>query len=128
MSPICLDTSGWIEITHSGPNAAAFAEVFSSAVPVIVSTITLHEIARYTTRVAGQTATDQLLAFLHQYTIAPVTPEVATLAATLGTRHQLAMADALIYATSILHNATLWTQDSDFKELPHVRYLPKTTP
>lgn len=128
MNPICLDSSCWIEITHAGCNAAAFTKVLSSAAPVIVSTFTLYEIARYTTRVAGQAATDQLLAFLQQYTIAPVTPEIATLAATLGARHKLAMADALIYATSTTHNATLWTQDDDFKNLPHVKYFPKIKP
>ncbi len=91
MSSICLDSSGWIEITHAGANAAA----------------------------------DELLAFLQQHAVIPVTPEIATLAATLGIRHQLAMADALIYATARHQNASLWTQDADFKDLPHVRYFPK---
>lgn len=40
-----------------------------------------------------------------QHTIAPVSPEIATLAATLGVRHKLAMADALIYATALSHHA-----------------------
>lgn len=44
------------------------------------------------------------------------------LAASLGPKHKLAMADALIYATAITHNATLWTQDADFEDLPRVRY------
>ena len=35
------------------------------------------------------------------------------------------MADSLIYATSLAHNAVLWTQDDDFKNLPHVKYYPK---
>jgi predicted nuclease of predicted toxin-antitoxin system len=50
-------------------------------------------------------------------------PDQATPAATLGIRHQLAMADALIYATARHQSATLWTQDADFKDLPHVRYF-----
>lgn len=128
MSPICLDSSGWIEITHAGANAAAFAEALTAAAPVVVSTISLYEIARYTTRVAGEAAAGELLAFLQQHAVIPVTPEIATLAATLGIRHQLAMADALIYATAQNQNATLWTQDADFKDLPHVRYFPKSQP
>ena len=32
---------------------------------------------------------------------------------------------ALIYATTRHQNSTLWTQDADFKDLPHVRYFPK---
>ena len=128
MSSICLDTSGWIEITHDGANAQAFAKALSSSSPVIVSTISLYEIARYTLRVAGERATAELLAVLHQHTVAPVIPEIATLAATLGIRHQLAMADALIYATAQFHNATLWTQDADFKGLPQVKHLSKIKP
>lgn len=126
MSAICLDSSGWIEITHDGPNAKAFAKALSSAAPLIVSTITLYEIARYTTRVATEAAADELLAFLQQHTVIPVTPEIATLAPALGLRHQLAMADALIYATAQTQNATLWTQDADFKGLPQVKYFQKT--
>lgn len=128
MSLICLDTSGWIEITHDGANARKFAKALSSAAPVIVSTISLYEIARYTARVAGEAASGELVSFLHQHTITPVSTEIATLAATLGARHRLAMADALIYATAQHQNATLWTQDADFKGLPKVKYFPKTQP
>lgn len=125
MNPVCIDSSGWIEITHDGPNAKAFAETLASSSPIIVSVISLYEVARYTLRVAGEAATGELLAFLHQHAVTPVSYEIATLAATLGTRHKLAMADALIYATARNQNATLWTQGADFKGLPHVKYLPK---
>jgi predicted nucleic acid-binding protein len=125
---ICLDTSAWIEITHAGSNAQTFAALLTTGQPVIVSAISLYEIARYTTRVAGEAAAEELLTFLRQHTIVPVTDTIATLAATLGPRHQLAMADAIIYATAQTQNATLWTQDADFKKLPQVQYLPKSQP
>ncbi len=124
MSAICLDSSGWIEITHDGPNAKAFAKALASSAPVIVSTISLYEIARYTTRVAGLAAAEAFLTFLLQHAVTPVSAEIATLAASLASRHHLAMADALIYATARIHHATLWTQDADFKSLPHVRFFP----
>jgi toxin FitB len=126
MRPICLDSSGWIEITHAGPNAKKFSKALSSAEETIVSTITLYEIARYTTRVAGEQAASKLIAFMRQHTVAPVSAEIATQAATLGGKHKLAMADALIYATALAHQTTLWTQDDDFKGLPQVRYYPKS--
>ncbi len=40
-------------------------------------------------------------------------------------RYSLPLADSIIYATAILHAATLWTQDEHFKELPQVRHFPK---
>lgn len=124
MITYCLDTSAWIEITHDGPNASKFAKAVEKAETIIVSTISLYEIASYTTRVADENATAEILSFLYQYNPTPITSEIAELAATLGPRHKLAMADALIYATARFHNATLWTQDDDFKGLPHVRYFP----
>lgn len=33
------------------------------------------------------------------------------------------MADRLIYATTQLHRAKLWTQDADFEGLPGVNYF-----
>ena len=126
MSALCLDTSAWVEITHDGPNAAAFAKTLAKAESIIVSAITIYEIARYTDRFADENATAEILGFLEQYGPIPVTSRIAELAATLGSRHKLAMADSLIYATARTHNATLWTQNADFDGLPHVKYLPKT--
>ena len=125
MSAICLDTSGWIEITHAGPNARKFARAVADASSLFVSTISCYEIAKYTNRVAGENATEEILTLLRQYLVTPVTHEIATLAATLSVRHNLAMADALIYATARHQNAMLWTQDDDFKGLPHVKHFPK---
>ena len=90
MSAICLDTSAWIEVTHAGANAETFAKALSSAAA-------------------------ELLAFLQQHTVIPVTAEITT----LGIRHQLSMAHALIYATA-RH------QDADLKDLPHVHHFPKS--
>jgi predicted nucleic acid-binding protein len=128
MSAICLDTSGWIEITHAGPNATKFAKAVTDATSLFVSTISFYEIAKYTNRVAGEDATEEILTLLRQYLVTPVSHEIATLAASLGVRHKLAMADALIYATARGQNAILWTQDLDFKGLPHVKYFPKGEP
>jgi predicted nucleic acid-binding protein len=125
MITYCLDTSAWIEITHAGPNAPKFAKAVEKAETLIVSTISIYEIARYTTRVADENATAEILSFLYQYDPTPITSEIAELAATLGPRHKLAMADAFIYATTLNQNATLWTQDEDFKGLPNVKYFPK---
>jgi predicted nucleic acid-binding protein len=35
------------------------------------------------------------------------------------------MADSIILATARAHNATLWTQDEHFKDLPDVKYVEK---
>jgi len=42
--------------------------------------------------------------------------------------HTLPLVDSLTYATSRAREATLWTQDADFKGLPEVRYRPSRPP
>ena len=37
----------------------------------------------------------------------------------------LPLADSLIYATAQAHDATLWTQNQHFENLPGVKYFPK---
>lgn len=125
MSLQCIDTSAWIEITHAGRNAARFSELLAKPESIITSTISIYEIARYTTRVASEEASADFIRFIQQSIISPVTVEIAELAAAIAPKHKLAMADSLIYATALIHKATLWTQDADFDSLPHVKYFPK---
>jgi predicted nucleic acid-binding protein len=56
----------------------------------------------------------------------PLDGLLAISAARISTQHNLAMAGSIIYATAEAHAATLWTQDEHFKNLPNVRYFPKT--
>lgn len=43
-------------------------------------------------------------------------------------QHKLPLADSLIYAITLAHNATLWTQDDHFDGLPNVQCFPKINP
>jgi predicted nucleic acid-binding protein len=128
MTAICLDSSGWIEIAEGGPNAEAFAEALEPSQSILSSVISLYEISKYLTREVGETDAQELLAFIRNYPVIAVTEDLALSAANLSAVHQLAMADALIYATARSHKATLWTQDIDFEGLPNVRYFPKIKP
>lgn len=125
MMTYCFDTSAIIEITHDGANARTFAKALAKADKVVISAISIYEVARYTGHVAGEAATREILSFLYQYHIAPVSSDIAESAAVLGAKHKLAMADAIIYATALEHRAALWTQDDDFAGLTHVKYYPK---
>ena len=128
MTAICLDSSGWIEIAEGGPNANAFAEALEPSQSILSSVISLYEISKYLTREVGETDAQELLSFIRNYPVIAVTEDLALHAANLSAVHQLAMADALIYATARSHKATLWTQDIDFEGLPNVRYFPKIKP
>jgi predicted nucleic acid-binding protein len=62
---------------------------------------------------------------MQQGRIVELSASLALLAASLGLRHKLPLADSIIYATAQQSNALLWTQDTDFEGLEGVRYFAK---
>ncbi|MDO9401442.1 MAG: hypothetical protein Q7T46_08350 [Polaromonas sp.] len=63
-------------------------------------------------------------------TVVDLTPARAVAASKVGQAHELALAlaDAVMYSTSLEFNATLWTQDADYQGLSGVRYKAKFVP
>lgn len=126
MNAACLDSSAWIEIAHNGPNAQIFLKAAKEMEQVVVSTITLYEVWKYTVANADASRAQQLIDLLQQGVVVPPDARIAIAAANHSLVHKIAMADALIYATARAHKATFWTQDADFQGLAHVKYYPKS--
>jgi predicted nucleic acid-binding protein len=51
--------------------------------------------------------------------------EIALLASDMGKQYKLPMADSIIYATAVMCDAELYTQDKHFENLKRVRYFSK---
>lgn len=122
-----VDSSGWIEYFTDGPNAGQFADPINSRDAHIVSTIAIYEVSRWLDRKHGREAADLAVAMMNECTTINVDSDLAVDAASFSIVHQLAMADAIILSTARRFDATLWTQDADFKGLDGVRYVPKAT-
>lgn len=122
----CLDSSAWIEVFHGGSNAREFLKALHDISTVFVSSISLYEVWKYTILHADVARAKKIKQVMQQGIVVPVDSEIAIHAADLSIKHKLPLADSLIYATVLAHNAILWTQDSHFDGLPHVRYFPKT--
>ncbi len=117
-----VDTSGWIEYFFGGPNASFFAEPIESTTELIVPVVCLHEVFKKINRTVDEARALQAVAQMKQGRVVDVTEEIALRAALISLRHQLPMADSFVYATGQMEDATIWTQDSDFKGLPGVNY------
>ena len=120
-----VDSSGWLEYLADGPGADFFAPALEEPERLLVPTICLLEVARKLYRQRGQDAVIQTLALMREGRVVQLTSEIILLAARLGMECQLPLADSVIYATGRFYGATVWTQDSDFKDLDGVRYTPK---
>jgi len=120
-----VDSSGWIEYFLGRPNAGFFRTVIHDTSKLLVPTVCLLEVIRYVTRTASRDAAQEAAAQMQRGSVISLDEDLAHLAAHLGLRHSLPLADAIVYATSQAHKATLYTQDKDFEKLPGVRYVRK---
>jgi len=117
-----VDTSGWIEYFFGGPNAAFFADPIENTTELIVPVVCLYEVFKKINQDVDEARALQAVAQMKQGRILEVTEEVALRAALISVRYRLPMADSFVYATGQMEGAAIWTQDSDFKDLPGVRY------
>jgi toxin FitB len=65
------------------------------------------------------------MALMQQGTIVELSASLALSAARISLNDKIPMADSIMLATARAHGATLWSQDSDFENIPGVRYLAK---
>jgi len=57
--------------------------------------------------------------------VIPLDETLAIAAADIALQEKLAMADAIIVAVSQAHDCTIISSDSDLKDQPRVKYIPK---
>ena len=120
-----IDSSGWIEFVTDGPSAALFEKHMEKLQDVLTPSIVLYEVYKRLKRDSSEDAADKVAAMITKTRIIPLDESLALFAADVSLQHDLAMADAVVYATALLHKATLVTGDADFKGLPQVTYYAK---
>ena len=55
--------------------------------------------------------------------VVEVEETIALSAAKISVQYQIPMADSLIYASGVINDAIIWTQDKDFENLPNPTLL-----
>ncbi len=128
MSTNVVDSSAWLVYFADGPNAGHFAPAIEATAKLLVPTITLLEVFKRISQQRDDSAALQCVALMQQSTLVDLDAGIALRAAALGRRHNLPLADSIIYATAQAAGATVWTQDADFEGLPGVRYWPAGKP
>ena len=120
-----IDSSGWLEYFAEGPNASFFSRPLQKTADLVVPTITIYEVFKVVLRQRNESDALQSVALMQQGSVVDLTLGISILAAKMSIERHLPMADSIILATAQLYGATIWTQDSDFKEIDGVRYVAK---
>jgi predicted nucleic acid-binding protein len=120
-----VDSSGWLEFFADGPNASFFATPLTNVDELVVPTISIYEVFKSVLRQRGESAGLQATALMKQGQVIDLTTDISLKAAKLSLEHKIPMADSIIFATGRLFQATVWTQDIDFKGLEDVKFIRK---
>ena len=120
-----VDSSGWIEYFTDGPNASCFAPAIEQPKSLVVPSLSLLEVYRWMLRRHGEGPAIQAIALMRQGAEIPLDAALALQAAQLGLQWKLPLADSVMLATALAHQANLLTQDADFEGIPEVEFIPK---
>ena len=117
-----VDSSAWIDYFASGRNAEVFGRAIEDVSALIVPSITMTEVFKTVARREGESNAIQAMVAMRRGLIVSLDAELAVYAARLGMELRLPIADSIVLATARVHEAVLWTQDSDFEGMPGVEY------
>ena len=117
-----VDSSGWLEYFIGGANESFFAPAIEEPENVIVPTISLFEVFKRVLIEKNWNDALEAIALMKEGRVVDLDDNLALVSAELSFELRLPMADSIILATAREYEATLWTQDEHFKDLPGVRY------
>jgi predicted nucleic acid-binding protein len=120
-----VDTCGWIEWLTNGKLVKEFELHLETPATLIIPSLLQFELYKWVVREKDMSTALEIIGITEHGTVVPLDTNLALYAADLSSEYNLAMADAIIYATSLAHKALLITSDKHFKKLPHVNYIEK---
>jgi len=120
-----IDSSAWLSYFADEASAANFHSPIQDIESLLVPVITIYEVFKVVLRETSENEALQVVAAMQKGKVVDLSTTLAISASRLSLKHKLPMADSIILATAKQFDATVWTQDIDFKGIPGVKYFPK---
>jgi predicted nucleic acid-binding protein len=120
-----VDSSGWLAYFADEPNAGHFLPPLKDTASLVVPTVTIYEVFKVILRESGENEALQAAVAMQRGNVVDLTSSLAVSASKISLENGLPMAGSIILATAKKYEATIWTQDSDFKNMNKVKYFPK---
>jgi len=120
-----MSATAWVEWLIGSALGKRMAAEFPAPQACVVPTIVQLELSKWLLREADEDRADSVIAHTQTCVVVPLDTPIALLAAERHRRHQLATADAIVYATAQAQGADLLTCDAHFEGLPGIAYFRK---
>jgi len=118
-----VDSSLWVEYFLENDIDQSIIDTIKDTGNLYVPVISLYEVYKKFLSIGDSEKANIAIAIMQNAVVIGINPQTAVLAAQLGKQHKLPMADSIIYATAVLWDAELYTQDKHFENLDRVHYF-----
>lgn len=125
MKKYLVDTCGWIEWLTNGTLTKSFEPFLKHTSQLIVPTLIQYELYKWICREKNASLALEIIGITESATVVSLDTHLAISSAETATLFNLAMADAIIYATAQKYQAELITSDAHFSELAGVKFFDK---
>jgi predicted nucleic acid-binding protein len=122
---IVIDSSCWIEYFSGTELSKKFFNLIQNTTDILVPTIILNEVFKKLIYAVSEKEALFAIAQMEEGKVIDITRDIALESARYSKHLRLPLADSIIYATTMKFNATLYTLDKHFKDLPNVNYFEK---
>jgi predicted nucleic acid-binding protein len=120
-----VDSSCWLEYFAGTEVGEKVAPVIEDIENLVIPAIVIYEVFK---KLLIETNEDKALfaiAHMKQGKVIDVDANLSIYAAKIGKENHLALADSIIYATTLITDSILYTQDKHFQDLKEVKYYEK---
>jgi PIN domain nuclease of toxin-antitoxin system len=118
-----VDSSLWVEYFLENDIDPSIIDTIKDTGNLCVPVISLYEVYKKFLSIGDSERANIAIDIMQNAAVIGINPQLAVLAAQLGKQHRLPMADSIIYATAVLWDAELYTQDKHFENLERVHYF-----
>jgi PIN domain nuclease of toxin-antitoxin system len=120
-----VDSSLWVEYFIENDIDQVIIDTIKDTGNLTVPVISLYEVYKKFLSIGDIEKANIAIDIMQNASVIGINPQLAILAAQLSKQHRLPMADSVIYATAVMWDAELYTQDKHFENLARVHYFPK---
>jgi len=120
-----VDSSLWIEYFLENDIDQSVIDIIKDTDNLYIPVISLYEVYKKFLSIDESEKANIAVTIMQNAAVIGINPQLAVLAAQLGKQYKLPMADSIIYATAVLWDAELYTQDKHFENLDRVHYFSK---
>src|SRR5260370_39702338 len=120
---VLIDSSGWLEYWTADEKAVLFAHYFEVKRWVVVPNIVIFEVRKILLLRRSEALADEFVGEAFGREVVDLDGQIALAAAEFGIRHQLPMADAIIYATAVTYQLEHITTEAHVTGLASVTIL-----